>query len=188
MSSADAPDAVAPDAVAEPTGAIVLIGPMGAGKTSIGRRVARELGVPFADTDKIVVRDHGPIPELFVCEGEARFRELEREAVREALARGGVVALGGGAVLDADTRARLKDHRVVFLTVSPNIVAARIHGADRPLLADGDPVARWKRIFAERRELYDEAADVTFDTSTGPLAAVVADIVAWATNRPQETA
>ncbi|GAA3208855.1 shikimate kinase [Microbacterium terregens] len=153
---------------------------MGAGKTSVGRRVARALGQTFTDTDKAIVRDHGPIPELFASFGEARFREIERTAVADALARGGVVALGGGAILDAATRADLAAHRVVLLTVSPHIVAGRLHGGDRPLLADADPVARWQRIFAERRGLYEEAADVTFDTSSGPLAAVVADIVSWA--------
>lgn len=164
--------------------AIVLIGPMGAGKTSVGRRVARALGVGFIDTDKLIVRDHGPIPELFVRFGEAHFRELERAAVREALASGGVVALGGGAILDAATRADLAAHRVAFLTVAPRVVAARIHGSDRPLLADADPVARWQSIFAERRALYEEVADITLDTSSGPLAAIVAEIVAWA-QQPQ---
>lgn len=160
--------------------AIVLIGPMGAGKTSIGRRVARELGVPFADTDKIVVRDHGPIPELFEQFGEPHFRAVERAAVAEALAEGGVVALGGGAILDAGTRADLAHHHIVLLTVAPNIVAARIHGENRPLLTDADPVARWQQIYAERRGLYEDVADATFDTSSGPLAAVVAEIVTWA--------
>ena len=163
-----------------PGSAIVLIGPMGAGKTSIGRRVARALGVPFADTDKLITRDHGAIPALFERHGEAHFRALEREAVSAALEKGGVVALGGGAILDAATRADLAAHRVVFLTVSAHIVAARLHGGGRPLLADGDPVARWERIYAERRDLYDEVADVTFDTSSGPLGAVVDEIVAWA--------
>ncbi|MFN8085557.1 MAG: chorismate synthase [Microbacterium sp.] len=93
--------------------AIVLIGPMGAGRTSVGRRVARALGTPFADTDKMVVRDHGPIPELFAHHGEGHFRALERAAVAEALTRGGVVALGGGAVLDPSTRERVRDHRVI---------------------------------------------------------------------------
>ena len=160
--------------------AIVLVGPMGAGKTSIGRRVARRLEVPFTDTDSLVVRDHGPIAQLFATEGEARFREIERDAVQEALARGGVVALGGGAVLNADTRRDLAAHHVVLLTVSPHIVRARIHGEARPLLADGDdPVARWEAIMASRRELYAEVADVTFDTSTGSLALVVNDVVSW---------
>lgn len=162
------------------TEAIVLVGPMGAGKTSIGRRVARELQLPFSDTDSLIVRDHGPIAQLFASHGEAHFREVERGAVREALARGGVVALGGGAVLDADTRKDLSAHRVVLLTVSPRIVRARIQGASRPLLADGDdPVARWETIMASRSALYAEVADITFDTSSGPLSQVVHDIVSW---------
>lgn len=173
--------------------ALVLIGPMGAGKTSIGRRVARVLGTTFTDTDKVVVREHGPIPELFARFGESHFRELERAAVVESLATGGVIALGGGAVLDAATRADLAAHRVVLLTVSPHIVASRIQGDDRPLLAGEDPVARWTRINAERRPLYDAVADVTFDTSSGPLADVVNRVVAWtratdAVERQQEDA
>ena len=160
--------------------AIVLIGPMGAGKTSIGRRVARALGLRFFDTDMPIVRDHGPIPEIFERLGEARFRQLERAAVTEALTGGGVVALGGGAILDAATRADLAAHRVVLLTVSPHIVTGRIHGANRPLLNGEDPIARWQTIFAERRGRYEEVADITLDTSSGPLAAVVAEIVAWA--------
>lgn len=161
-------------------GAIVLVGPMGAGKSSIGRRVARELGTTFTDTDSLIVREHGPIADLFAKEGEARFREVERVAVVEALGRGGVVALGGGAVLDADTRRDLAGHRVVLLTVAPHIVRSRIQGDARPLLANGDdPVARWQTIMAARKALYEEVADVSFDTSTGPLALVVADIVAW---------
>ena len=174
---ATAPDAGAPSAV-------VLIGPMGAGKTSVGRRVARALGTPFTDTDKLVVRDHGPIPALFVAHGEPHFRALEREAVVEALGRGGVVALGGGAVLDPLTRERLRAHRVVLLTVAPHVVASRIHGDERPLLGGEDPVARWLRIFEERRPVYEQTADIAFDTSSGPLARVVDDIVAWARRVP----
>lgn len=169
-------------------GALVLIGPMGAGKTSVGRRVARTLGLPFHDSDKIVVRDHGPIPELFAQHGEAHFRDLERAAVAEALAAGGVVALGGGAVLDPRTRERLADHRVVLLTVAPNVVASRIHGDGRPLLQGEDPVQRWLRIYEERRPLYESTAHITFDTSSGPLSRVVDEIVAWAQRAPaQET-
>lgn len=169
-------------------GALVLIGPMGAGKTSVGRRVARALGRSFRDTDKIVVRDHGPIPALFLAHGEPHFRALERDAVAEALSSGGVVALGGGAVLDPVTRERLTHHRVVLLTVSPHVVASRIHGDERPLLSGEDPAERWIRIYEERRPVYEAAADITFDTSSGPLARVVDDIVAWAQSVPtQET-
>ncbi len=171
-----------------PGPAVVLIGPMGAGKTSVGRRVARALGTTFTDTDKLVVRDHGPIRDLFLAHGEPHFRALEREAVVEALGRGGVVALGGGAVLDPLTRERLTAHRVVLLTVSPHVVASRIHGDERPLLGGEDPAERWLRIFEERRPIYESTAHIAFDTSSGPLSRVVDDIVAWAQSVPAQEA
>jgi shikimate kinase len=168
-------------------GAIVLIGPMGAGKTSIGRRVAKALQVPFFDTDAAVTGVHGPIESIFAEHGEARFRTLERAAVVEGLATDGVVSLGGGAVLDAQTQRDLASHRVVLLTVAPRVVAHRVNGSKRPLLQGGDDaMARWTDIFAERRPVYDALADVTFDTSSGPLQQVVDAIVAWAQNAPTQ--
>ncbi|MGC5169878.1 shikimate kinase [Microbacterium sp. DT81.1] len=163
--------------------ALVLVGPMGAGKSSVGRRVAKGLGVGFFDTDVAIVRAHGPIPELFRARGEAHFRALERAAVRDGLATNGVVALGGGAVLDADTRADLAPHDVVLLTVEPRVVASRLRDTTRPLLQGGDPIAEWTRISEERAPLYAEVADATFDTSHGPLSAVADAIVAWARSR-----
>jgi shikimate kinase len=160
--------------------ALVLIGPMGSGKTSIGRRVAKSLGVPFVDTDALVAREHGPIEKIFTELGEPRFRELERATVAVALASDGVIALGGGAVTDAGTRALLGGHRVVLLTVEPRTVAGRVAGSNRPLLAGEDPVARWQEIYAARRPIYEELADATFDTSRGPLSAVVDAVAAWA--------
>lgn len=169
----------------EPT--LVLVGPMGAGKTSVGRRVARTLGRPFADTDALIVAAHGPIAALFQREGEEHFRALERQSVADAVARGGVVSLGGGAVLDASTRALLAPHDVVFLTVEPCVVGSRIAGGHRPLLASGedadDPVARWVRIFDARRALYEEVADLIVDTSNGPLSRVVETIAEWTAER-----
>ena len=160
--------------------AVVLIGPMGAGKTSIGKKAARALGVPFFDTDAAVVRDHGPIEKLFVEHGEARFRAAERAAVREGLATAGIVSLGGGAVMDPDTRAELARHRVALLTVTPRVVAGRVRDSNRPLLQGGDDaIERWTAIFEERRPVYEELADVTFDTSTGPLQDIVDALVAW---------
>lgn len=159
--------------------AVVLIGPMGAGKTSIGKRVAKRLGVTFYDSDVAVVRAHGPIDALFAAHGEERFRALEREAVHAGLAQGGVVALGGGAVLDPETQAELAAHHVVLLTVSPHTVGSRIRGSKRPLLHGEDPVARWREVYASRRDLYEQLADVTFDTSTGPLQAIVDAITDW---------
>ncbi|QIG40697.1 AAA family ATPase [Microbacterium sp. 4R-513] len=166
---------------------LVLIGPMGAGKTSIGRKVAKSLGVPFFDTDIAIVRAHGPIEEIFASQGEAVFRGLERAAVREGLAGGGVVSLGGGAVLDADTRADLAHHRVVLLTVEPHVVASRIRGTERPLLQAEDAAARWVEISAARRPIYEELADVTFDTSSGPLQNVVEAVAEWARSTEEET-
>lgn len=158
---------------------LVLVGPMAAGKTSVGRRVARRLGVPFIDTDKRIVAQHGPIPAIFADQGEPHFRELERAAVAAALTDGGVVSLGGGAVTDAGTRELLRQYPVVFLTVTADAVADRIRGGNRPLLTGEDPVARWTRIFEERRGWYDEVADATFDTSRRPMQRIADEIVAW---------
>ncbi|KQQ27512.1 shikimate kinase [Frondihabitans sp. Leaf304] len=162
---------------------VVLIGPMGAGKTSVGRRVAKRLGRAFVDTDKEIVKEHGPIPALFESLGEPGFRELERDAVTSALAGTVVVSLGGGAVLDEGTRVRLRDERVVLLTVTPEAVESRIRGSDRPLLHQGG-IAAWMRIAAERAPIYASLADLTLDTSNRPLSHVVDDIVAWVETEP----
>lgn len=166
--------------------AVVLIGPMGAGKTSIGKRVAKTLGRTFYDSDIAVAREHGPIETIFAEHGEPHFRALERAAVREGLATGGIVSLGGGAVTDAETRAALRDHRIVLLTVEPRVVAGRVLGSARPLLAGDGGLERWMAIYAERRPLYEELADVTFDTSSGPLAHVVENIAAWVRDTEKE--
>ncbi|HWM14993.1 MAG TPA: shikimate kinase [Microbacterium sp.] len=164
---------------------LVLIGPMGAGKTSIGKRVARALELGFFDTDAAISRAHGPIEQIFAEHGEPYFRRLERAAVTEGLATGGVVSLGGGAVMDAATRADLGSHRVVFLAVSQRVVAGRIRGSARPLLGGGDALTRWGEIMKVRRPVYEALADVTFDTSSGPLQAIVAEIVEWARKNQQ---
>jgi len=159
---------------------LVLVGPMGSGKTSVGRRVARELGVAFIDTDKRIVAAHGPIPAIFAAAGEAHFRALEAAEVERALDQGGVISLGGGAVANAATRELLKTHPVVFLTVSPESVVHRIGGGNRPLLAgEEDPIVRWKEIYAQRRGWYDEVADATFDTSRRPMRHIAEEIAAW---------
>lgn len=163
---------------------VVLVGPMGAGKTSIGRRVAKATGLRFVDTDKAVARAHGPIPSIFAEHGEEQFRAWEQEQVATAIAGGGVISLGGGAVLSAETRRRLGSVPVVLLTVSPEAVAERITGAERPLLNGGeDPLQRWIRILAERRPLYEEVADVRFDTSRVPMSRVAEQIVEWMRGR-----
>lgn len=168
----------------EPPLTVVLVGPMGAGKTSVGRKVARLLGEPFIDTDKRIAAEHGPIPEIFAAHGEPHFRDLERAAVASALEEGGVVSLGGGAVTDAGTRALLAQHPVVFLTVSADAVARRIQGAGRPMLAgEDDPVERWRAIFEQRRAWYEQVADITIDTSRRPMRMLAEEICAWRKER-----
>ena len=157
---------------------VVLIGPMGAGKTSIGKKLSRRLGVAFVDSDRVVVRRHGPITDLFTEHGEAHFRALERDAVAEALASGGVVSLGGGAVLDDRTRASLAGLPVVLLTVTADAVEARLAGSARPLLARGG-IDAWRAIADAREPVYRELATVAFDTSHRPVSTVVDDIEAW---------
>lgn len=164
--------------------AVALIGPMGAGKTSIGKKAARSLGMPFFDTDAAIVRGHGPIERIFAEHGEAHFRELERAAVIEGLATGGIVSLGGGAVTHPGTRADLSAHRVVLLTVAPRVVAARVRDSNRPLLQGADALERWTAIYEARRPLYEELADVTFDTSAGPLQDVADAVAAWVRGQP----
>jgi shikimate kinase len=155
---------------------VVLIGAPGAGKTRLGKRIARTLGVSFIDTDKRVVAGHGPIPAIFAEHGEPRFRELERAEVARALSEHGVVALGGGAVLDEDTQHDLSDQRVAQLSVTVEAVAKRISGDKRPLV---DGVAAWSALVEKRRPIYDRLADRTFDTSSRPLDAIADEIVGW---------
>lgn len=159
----------------------VFIGPMGAGKTRIGRRVARALEVPFADTDRMVVAEHGPISAIFDAYGEPHFRALERVAVHEALAGGGIVSLGGGAVLDADTRAELAQLPVVYLSVTAEAVAARLGDGKRPLVRGG--IEDWQRIYDARRNIYEELATLELDTSRLPHERLARDVVEWLENR-----
>jgi shikimate kinase len=158
------------------TGTVALIGPMGAGKTSIGRRLARHLDLRFVDTDAVIATEHGPVPHLFATVGESAFRGIERGVVQRELAAGGVVALGGGAVLDPTTQDALHTCTVVLLTVSEEAVAARLAGGKRPLLTEG--IASWRRIAAEREPIYRSLADVTVDTSRRPMTTIAAELAA----------
>jgi shikimate kinase len=153
---------------------IALIGPMGAGKTSVGRRLARHLGRRFIDTDVVIAAEHGAIPHLFATVGEGAFREIEREVVQRELRSGAVVSLGGGAVLDESTRTALAGCTVVLLTVTEEAVAARLAGGTRPLLTEG--IASWRRIVAERDPIYRSLADVTVDTSRRPMTTIAAEL------------
>ncbi len=149
----------------------VLVGAPGAGKTTIGRALAAALGVGFCDTDREVERNAGkPVGDIFVDDGEAHFRRLEAGAVAAALSeQDGVVALGGGAILDARTRALLVGHRVVWLQVDLPTAAKRVGLArDRPLLTM-NPRAHLRELLAARAPLYAEVAtDVIEASAQGP--------------------
>jgi shikimate kinase len=157
---------------------VVLIGPMGAGKTRVGKRVAILLDTGFTDTDKVIVAEHGPIADLFAEHGEPYFRGLERAAVEAALATDHVVSLGGGAVLDPATQKDLLGQRVAFLTVSARAVEGRLGEGKRPLIRDG--VNDWQRIFDERRDIYEGLSDLTIDTSHRPYDSIAEEVAAWA--------
>jgi shikimate kinase len=147
---------------------VVLVGLMGTGKSTVGRRLAKELARPFADVDEQVeLRAGRVIPRLFEEQGEEAFRRLEAEVLAELLDRPEplVVAAGGGAVTRAENRARLTGGRsvVVWLQASPAFLAARTDPTHRPLLAGGDPAGALERLLAERRPLYERVADIAVD-------------------------
>ncbi|GAA5079661.1 shikimate kinase [Thermocatellispora tengchongensis] len=144
----------------------VLIGPPGAGKSTVGRLLADRLGVGYRDTDDDVEAVAGkPVGDIFVEDGEERFRELEAEAVRRALAsHDGVLSLGGGAVLKEETRRLLGGHPVVYLEVSLAQAVQRVGLASaRPLLVL-NPRSRLKKLLDERRPVYEALAKLTVKT------------------------
>ncbi|WP_341720357.1 shikimate kinase [Micromonospora sp. FIMYZ51] len=156
----------------------VLVGAPGSGKTTVGQALAAALGVEFRDTDVDIERLAGkPIPEIFIDEGEAHFRALERAAVAAALAScTGVLALGGGAVLAEENRAALLGHRVVHLSVElPDAVKRVGLGVGRPLLAI-NPRATLKHLMDQRRPLYAEVATATVHTDGRTPADIAAEI------------
>ena len=149
---------------------VVLVGAMGSGKTTVGRILAADWGVGVRDTDEDVETVAGkPVQEIFVDDGEPRFRALERAAVAAALAEhDGVLSLGGGAVLDPGTRELLTGHRVVFLRVGFDDALRRVgSGEGRPLLL-GNARSRVKALLEERTPLYESVATVIVDTDGHP--------------------
>jgi shikimate kinase len=144
----------------------VLVGAPGSGKTTVGTLLARAWAVEARDTDADIVAAQGrSIPDLFLEEGEAHFRALERAAVADALAtHSGVLALGGGAVLDEQTRTLLDGHRVVFLRVGLSDAVKRIGlGSGRPLLL-GNVRSRIKALLDERTPVYEGVATLVVET------------------------
>jgi len=142
----------------------ILVGLMGSGKSSIGRRLAAQLDLPLIDLDDYIVAQAGcSIPEIFARDGEAAFRQMETDALREVMRQHAVIATGGGAVMSASNREMLSRHfPVIWLKASPKFLANRIDGdANRPLIAGGDTLKTLKQLAKTRYPLYESCADFT---------------------------
>jgi shikimate kinase len=159
---------------------IVLVGLMGAGKTSVGRRLAEKLGVPFVDADHEIEAAAGkPIKEIFADHGEAYFREGERRVIQRLIGNGAqVLATGGGAYINEETRQRIQEHGIsVWLRASLPLLMKRVaKRQDRPLLQAGDPEAVMRALMEKRYPVYG-LADVTVESRDVQHGQMVNDVI-----------
>lgn len=160
---------------------VVLIGPPGAGKTSIGRSLAKAMEVEFADTDTLIEADQGKsVSQIFIDDGESVFREIEERICRAALKdQQGVVSLGGGAVLTPSVEASIRESgaEVVFLDVSLAVAAPRIgFNRDRPLLLN-NPRQQWQRLMDARRSIYESLATTKIEVGSRSVNQIVKEIL-----------
>lgn len=161
--------------------AIVLVGMMGAGKTTVGRRLAARLKLPFVDTDIEIEAGHAgmSIAEIFAKYGEPYFRDGEARVIARLLNQGPqVLATGGGAFMREETRRRVRDHAVtIWLKAEPDVILRRVkRRTDRPLLQTADPAATIARLIEERHPLYQEA-DITIASRDVPHDRIVDECV-----------
>jgi shikimate kinase len=160
---------------------LVLIGMMGAGKSTIGRRLATRLSLGFIDADHEIERAAGmTIPEIFATQGETQFRDGERRVMARLLAQGPqVLATGGGAYMNAETRARIADAGIsIWLKADFDVLMRRVRKRPgRPLLHTPDPEGTLRRLIAERYPVYAQA-DITITSRDGPHETIVNEIVA----------
>jgi len=180
----DAGTTASPAAILQRLGSrsIVLVGMMGAGKSSIGRRLAARLGVPFVDADTEIEKAAGmSIPDIFARHGEASFRSGEARVIARLLEGGPqVLATGGGAVLNTDTRAAIRQKGVsIWLTAEFEVLMRRIskRKSDRPMLQTADPAETLRRLVKEREPIYAQA-DITVQSRDVSHESIVADIMA----------
>ncbi len=160
---------------------VVLVGPPGSGKSTIGRRLSRALQVPLTDTDFLIEeRENDTCGAVFSRLGEPAFRQLEEEVVADALQRDGVVSLGGGAVLSERTRALLAEHAVVYLnvTVEEGVRRTMIDNS-RPVLECENPIERYAEILSQRNDLYHEVASFKVDSDSRSPQRVVTEVLQY---------
>lgn len=164
-----------------PNSNIFLVGLMGSGKTTIGRALARRLGLRFVDADhEIEARTGATIPLIFEIEGEASFRQREADVIRDLTGQQGIVlATGGGAVLNEQSRRYLRERgTVIYLRASVNSLVQRTsHDRNRPLLQTADPKAKFEALARERGPLYEEVAHVIIETGRPNVQAIVQNIL-----------
>jgi shikimate kinase len=160
---------------------VILIGPPGAGKSSIGLALAKRLKVSFKDTDHLIEQESGKrVSQIFIVDGEAAFREIEKRVCERAIREEeGVLALGGGAVLTPETRAMIVStgSEIIFLDVSLKVAAPRIgFNRDRPLLLK-NPRQQWQKLMDLRRPIYEEMATLICDVGSRSVSEIVNELL-----------
>jgi len=153
---------------------VILVGPMGVGKTTIGKKLSKRLTIPFIDTDIVITASHGSPSEIFEKSGEAEFRRIEAETINHAVRNIAVIATGGGAVLSPSCRESFKLGTVIYLKTNGNHLRSRLQHGNRHLLKNG--YEDWKRIYEERKAIYSSVADFEIDTSHSSLKGIVEEI------------
>ena len=160
---------------------LILMGPMGSGKTTVGKKVAHELNLEFTDTDSLIEQTESrSITDIFVEDGEPYFRKIEAEIVQRAIvSNAGVLSLGGGAVMDTQTQNVIKKSSAIkiFLDISLAAVAPRVgFNNQRPLLLV-NPRQKWQELMNQRRTIYESLADHVIDVSEKTIGQVATEIV-----------
>jgi len=159
----------------------IFIGPMGSGKSTIGKAVANALDLPFRDTDSIIEElEHLPVSQIFIDKGEEYFRAIEKKVLRdELLSDGSILALGGGAPISMDAQSALKvsSAPVIYLDISLENVAPRIgFNRDRPLLLH-NPRGQWQTLMEVRRPIYESIANVVIDVNGKTQKKIVEEVL-----------